>query len=233
MEDVELLSIQIGKTKQYQQEKQDGKIFKAYTTSFKKNLVSGPVEITKNGLKGDEVADSKHHGGVDKAIFANSFSNYARWAKNLEVENLSFGALGENFTIEGLSEKSVNIGDIHAFGDVVLQVSQPRKPCYKISHFWRNLNFTKSIYESGLTGWYYRVLTPGFIKAPCRVIVEKTDKFRISILDANRSFRNPRADQDIYNNLSKHPFLADAWKKDIIKRYELKDSSFPVYMETP
>ncbi|NLC28633.1 MAG: MOSC domain-containing protein, partial [Campylobacteraceae bacterium] len=185
------------------------------------------------GLLGDEVSDTKHHGGVDKALFANAFTNYPKWAKFLGQKSLNFGALGENLTIEGLDEKSVHIGDIHIFGEVTLQVSQPRKPCYKISRCWHNLAFTQEIYESGLTGWYYRVLSVGSIGAPCEIIVKKIDEAKISILDANRSFRNPKEHKEICEILSKHEALADAWKNDIIKRYKTYDTSFPSYMQDP
>jgi MOSC domain-containing protein YiiM len=180
-----------------------------------------------------EVADRANHGGEDKAIFANAMSHYLEWAKALHVKELPCGAMGKNLSIDGLDEKSVCIGDIHAFGEVVLQVSQPRKPCYKISRYWHSQSLTHDIYASGFTGWYYRVLEGGSLQAPQEIQIIQKDPDTINIASANAAFREPSLHPKICEILANHPSLANAWRLDIAKRFRNKTAKKPDYMMQP
>ncbi|DAB27699.1 MAG: molybdenum cofactor biosysynthesis protein [Sulfurimonas sp. RIFOXYD12_FULL_33_39] len=205
-----VLSIQIGKVKSYE----------GWESASVKESVSSAVFASKSGFIGDEVADKIHHGGTDKAIFANSYENYENWAKFLDLKELPFGALAENLTISGLHESSVCLGDIHKIGSAVLQVSQPRKPCWKISKRWDNKKFTSEIYTSGLTGWYYRVLEEGDIKAGDEVEIIKHDEAKISILEANTAFANPLEHRDILEKIVDISSIAESYKVSVLKRLE-------------
>lgn len=115
-------SLQVGKVQK----------FENWETGSFKNEVDC-IEITFDKILEDEVADKKNHGGFDKVVFANSLENYSDWCKFLGADSLLPGSLGENLTISGLDESNVFLGDIHQIGEVMLQVVQPRKPCWKIS----------------------------------------------------------------------------------------------------
>ena len=145
-----LVSLQVGKIKDY------GK----FKSAFIKDIYLQDAFISTLGLSENEIADTKHHGGLQKAVFANALENYEFWEKFLG-QKLRYGAMGENLTLSGLDEKSVCVGDVHRLGEVILQVSEPRSPCVKISKVHQKSDFCAKIFESGLSGWYYKVLKEG------------------------------------------------------------------------
>jgi MOSC domain-containing protein YiiM len=102
---------------------------KEATSGIGKSKVDRAVFLTELGLTGDEQADLVHHGGPDKAICVYSFDHYPHW-ENVLNRSLSFGAFGENFTVQHLNEGDVHIGDIFQIGTAVVQISQPRVPCW-------------------------------------------------------------------------------------------------------
>ncbi|MDD5158383.1 MOSC domain-containing protein [Sulfurimonas sp.] len=213
-----VISIQVGKAKAYG-DKQSGEFLEKYweSASFKE-VVNSKVFVGRYGIDGDEVADKTHHGGLEKAVFANSHENYKEWAEFLDVNELPFGALAENLTISGLHESSVFLGDIHKIGSTIMQVSQVRKPCYKIAKRWNNKKFTNEIYITGHTGWYYRVLKEGEIVAGDEVVVQKSDESRVSILDANMAFANPIKHRDILDEILTIYSIAPNYRASIEKR---------------
>lgn len=132
-----------------------------------KHPVAGPVAVARLGLEGDEQADLSVHGGPDKAVYAYPASHYPRWAGEQPylADRLEPGAFGENLTIEGLVEDDLCVGDIHAIGSARLQVCQPRQPCYKFALRLNDARAPKAMVRSGRSGWYYRVLTEGSLRA--------------------------------------------------------------------
>ncbi|MEK6658511.1 MAG: MOSC domain-containing protein [Campylobacterota bacterium] len=213
-----IISLQIGKVKSYGNK--DSKDFsdKQWESGSFKEVIDTQVWAGKVGFIGDEVADKVHHGGTEKAIFANSYENYESWAKFLGLKTIPFGALAENLTIFGFHESSVCLGDIHKMGSAVLQVSQPRKPCWKISKRWNNKKFTNEIYTSGLTGWYYRVLEEGFIEAGDKIEILLHDEAKISILDANKAFADPSKYRELLEKIANIPSIAPSYKTSVEKR---------------
>src|ERR1700686_4067031 len=111
-----LSSIQIGKPASYGSEDAADPHDKPWTTGFFKAPVEGPVWVGTTNLEGDGQADLENHGGVDKAVLAYSADHYPRWRRELGMPDLPYGAFGENFTITGLSEESVHVGDIYGIG---------------------------------------------------------------------------------------------------------------------
>lgn len=213
-----LISIQVGRIKSYGDKESKEFLEKEWESASVKEAVNGKVWVGKTGLSGDEVADKLHHGGVEKAVFANSYENYKEWCEFLGLDSIPFGALAENLTISGLHESSVCLGDIHKIGSVVLQVSQPRKPCWKIAKRWNNKKFTNEIYTTGLTGWYYRVLEEGFLETGDEVTVVSQDESNVSILDANMAFANPIKYRDILEKILTISSIAPSYKASVEKR---------------
>lgn len=215
---IKLISVQVGRVKSYGDKDSKAFLEKYWESASFKEVVNGKVFVGKTGLAGDEVADKIHHGGLEKALFANSYENYEEWAEFLALETIPFGALAENLTISGLHESSVCLGDIHKIGSALLQVSQPRKPCWKIAARWRNKKFTNEIYTTGLTGWYYRVLEEGFVEAGDEVNVVSQDESKVSILDANMAFANPIKYRDILEKIANISSIALSYKISVTNR---------------
>lgn len=164
MQTPRLASIQVGMPKSIAAEHAPDPAGRSWTSAFGKQHVGGPVWVARLNLTGDLQGDTVHHGGPDKAVLAYAADHYRTWHAELEGLDLPHGAFGENFTTEGLDETRVYIGDTFAVGSAIVQVSQPRQPCWKIAAFWRAKDLTARVEASGRTGWYYRVLREGFVE---------------------------------------------------------------------
>src|SRR5258708_20503693 len=93
----------------------------------------GAVAVGPLGLEGDQQADMSVHGGTEKAVYAYAASHYPHWARQFPDLDFTGGAMGENLTLAGMEEANICVGDIHAIGTVLLQVCQPRQPCFKFA----------------------------------------------------------------------------------------------------
>jgi len=123
---MKLLSVNVSQPKEVEH---NGK---TVTTGIFKEPVTGRVIVRKLNLDGDGQADLKHHGGEHKAVYAYPFEHYAFWRGELDRDDLTPGQFGENFTVEGMLEDEVHIGDVFRVGKALVQVTQPRVPCSKI-----------------------------------------------------------------------------------------------------
>lgn len=137
----------------------------AVPSGFVKTAVPGPVEVRALGLSGDEQADMSVHGGPEKAVYAYALDHYAVWQADLphHAAALAPGAFGENLTIAGLDEAALRVGDVHAIGTALLQVCQPRQPCFKLALRFQDNRLPRAMTKTGRSGWYYRVLREGTI----------------------------------------------------------------------
>ncbi|KAI1634846.1 pyruvate kinase-like protein [Biscogniauxia mediterranea] len=137
-------------------------------TGIDKNLRGGRIPVSMLGLEGDE-HDLTFHGGRDKAIHGYCSSHYSKWREEFPEAATRFkpGGFGENFVTAQMNERNVCIGDIMSVGDdgLLLQVSLPRQPCFKLNHRFQLKNFAPNTYKLSRTGWYYRVLRPGSVQA--------------------------------------------------------------------
>jgi MOSC domain-containing protein YiiM len=135
-------------------------------SGFVKHARAGAVRVTHLGLEGDRQADLTVHGGAEKAVYGYAASHYPAWAAEFpaQAENFSNGAMGENLTIAKLEEGDIYVGDVHAIGTALLQVCQPRQPCFKLALRHNNNRLPKAMVRSGRAGWYYRVLREGQLR---------------------------------------------------------------------
>jgi MOSC domain-containing protein YiiM len=131
------------------------------TTGIFKQPVSGRVALRKLNLDGDRQADLKVHGGEYKAVYCYPVEHYAYWQNELPDRDLPFGIFGENFTVEGLLERSVHLGDRYAVGSAEVVVTQPRLPCYKLGVRFQSDEMVKRFLASARTGFYLAVRREG------------------------------------------------------------------------
>ncbi|ETI70754.1 MOSC domain-containing protein [Neobacillus vireti] len=135
-----------------------------WTSAIFKEPVEGPIWVGKTGLTGDGQGDLKHHGGPEKAVFAYSFENYRYWQEQLDIKEISSGGMGENLVMGNVNEETIAIGDTFQIGEAVIQVSQPRQPCWKPARRFKVKNLALLLQNTGKTGWYFRVLKEGYVK---------------------------------------------------------------------
>lgn len=157
-------SLQLGKPKTVEAAESGEWWDKEWTSGIFKEPVSGPVWLAHLGLDGDGVADLRVHGGVDKAVCSYPSEHYALWREEAGGLSFPFGAFGENFTTSGLLEDEVCVGDVYEIGEAVVQVTQPREPCWKPSRRWRIKDLAARILETGRTGFYFRTLRHGHVE---------------------------------------------------------------------
>jgi MOSC domain-containing protein YiiM len=144
-------------------------------SGIKKSSISNmaqanPVDVNTLGVIGDEQADLTVHGGLEKAIYVYPQEHYPFWNALLSRElktpfDLQPGAMGENFTITGLLESEVYVGDTLQIGDLEFVVTKLREPCFKFNAKMRYKGAAKAMLQSGYCGWYVRVITPGKLMA--------------------------------------------------------------------
>jgi MOSC domain-containing protein YiiM len=131
-----------------------------------KRPVQGAVAVAKLGLAGDEQADLSVHGGLGKAVYAYPSEHYTFWAAQRlaalkREEPLPPGSMGENLTLQGVLEKDIWIGDRLHIGSVLLEVSEPRQPCFKFNVKMGFPHAAKMMIQSGFSGFYLCVVQPG------------------------------------------------------------------------
>jgi MOSC domain-containing protein YiiM len=138
-------------------------------TSIFKSAVAGSVHVSPTNVDGDQQSDLTVHGGHAKAVYGYPSEHYAFWKRELGVEELPWGAFGENLTTEGLLERTLRIGDRLRVGTVELEVTQPRYPCFKLGVRFGRDDMVKLFSKSGRSGFYFSVVREGIIQAGDRV----------------------------------------------------------------
>jgi len=151
-------------------------------TGIFKLPVTGPVMVRKLNIDGDEQGDLKVHGGVDKAVYCYAAEHYPAWREEL-ARDLPYGTFGENLTVTGLLEDEIHVGDVLEVGDAVLEVSDPRQPCYKLGIKMGDQGIIKQFEESGRSGFYCRVLQEGMIEPGQPITLRDRDESQPTIAD--------------------------------------------------
>lgn len=134
-------------------------------TGVFKEPVESRVMLRRLNVDGDGQADLENHGGLFRAAYAYTWENFEHWRKTLGLDELRPGKFGENFTVIGMLEDKVCIGDVFRIGGAVVQVTQPRPPCFKLGIRMGRPNFPKAFLASGRVGFYMRVLEEGEVGA--------------------------------------------------------------------
>lgn len=213
-----LASIQVGRPRELGPEGAADPMDRPWTSGFLKEPVAGPVALRRTNLEGDGQADLVNHGGPDKAVCCYPAAHYPGWRTELGRPEMAHGAFGENFTIDGLAEPDVCIGDVFRVGGALVQASQPRQPCWKLARRWKLKTLTLTVQESGRTGWYFRVLAEGTVAAGD--LVERVERPHPgwTIAEANRVMHRDKDDRDAAAALAALPALSASWKATLTKR---------------
>ncbi|WP_308258421.1 MOSC domain-containing protein [Saccharothrix obliqua] len=181
-------------------------------SGIRKAPVRGPVGITSLGLVGDEQGDRKHHGGPDKAVLVYPGEHYPAWAAQLG--DLTAPTFGENLTTNGVLETDAVLGAVYAVGTAVLQVTQPRRPCYRLAVHHGVADMAVRTQRTGRTGFYCRVLRTGHVQAGDGVELLHRPRHGITAAEAHRVLNVDRADLAAARRLLDHPdVLPAAWAR--------------------
>ncbi|MHB1176728.1 MAG: MOSC domain-containing protein [Daejeonella sp.] len=189
MKDINIVSINIcGKSEILVADHQS-----ARTAYCKFPIGSESIDLGMTSLAGDMVQNKKHHGGNDKAICCYNSDHFSTWKNELGFD-LEPAAFGENLTLKGenANEQKVYIGDRYQLGDAVVEVSEPRGPCYVIGIRYNYKQFPVLLQQTGFTGFYLRTIQPGIVKKTDQLIHISSHPEKISVMDVNQvRYHNP------------------------------------------
>jgi MOSC domain-containing protein YiiM len=187
-------------------------------TSIFKFPVEGPVRVRAHNLDGDQQADLTVHGGPWKAVYLYPAEHYPHWGSELPGMDLPYGAFGENLTTEGLTEENAHIGDQFRVGSAILQVTQPRMPCFKLALRFGRADMVKRFWKSGRSGMYFSVVQDGELKRGDSIEQVSRDPEQVSVAAVLQLFKHETEDEDLLLRALRTP-LHGSWKRDIQERW--------------
>ena len=185
---------------------------KVVTTGIFKEPVTGRVKLHRLNLDGDGQADLWGHGGAFRAVYAYSFENYAYWADELGRDDFTIGQFGENFTVEGMLEDDIRVGDVFRVGSALVEVSQPRVPCYKLAMKMGIEGFQNRFMASGRMGFYFRVIEEGDVGAGDGIRLVTREPDAMTVREVNNLLYFDKTNLKASAQALDIPALAHGWK---------------------
>lgn len=179
---------------------------KSMATGICKRPVDGAVLVTEQGIPGDAIIATKHHGGLDQAIYAYSADDYDWWAATTGREYPA-GIFGENLTIRDLPT-DLRIGDRLLIGEVVLEATAPRIPCDTLSARMEDKGFGLAFRKAERPGIYFRVLNEGEIRVGDTVTLVESDSCDVSIVELFRHKYRLRHDPEVLRRYLEAPLAS-------------------------
>ena len=189
-------------------------------TGMFKTAVQSPIALGAEGLEGDQQADRRVHGGPDKAVHLYPTRHYAKLAAKFDHATtlLVPGSMGENLATPDLDEHDVRLGDVWQLGSALLQVCQPRNPCWKIDERFDADGMALFIDQHLLTGWYWRVLQPGVVHPTHTLVLHQQASHAPTLHQAMTLWRAHPPEVDALAALAETPGIAKAWQDKIRQR---------------
>ncbi len=188
-------------------------------------FAKAPVEaatvlVGATNIEGDRQADLSVHGGADKAVYAYPSDHWPWWEreKALPCRPASFG---ENLTVAGADETAIAIGDRFRWGEAVLEVSQPRAPCFKFAMCTNRADAPNLMTLSGRCGWYFRVIAPGRAPVADAVLMRETRAGGPSVRETFFAAFEPGCAAESLARVHAAPALAENWRSPIARRLGL------------
>ena len=198
-----------------------GKVADRYgmKTAIHKSLVETPIYLDYEGLEGDQCAEKKFHGGPDRALNHYPIEHYSYWSERFgNAQQWVAAGMGENLSTEGLTEDNVFLGDRFQWGEAVIEVSQPRSPCYKLNKRWGIADFSQQMQDTAKCGWLYRVIETGIVSKndPLELIYRAENSMTLKKV-CELFFGNPLNQQGLYL-LQQQSTLSDSWMTKVNQR---------------
>ena len=184
------------------------------TTSIWKSSVEGRVAVFGVNVAGDDQADREVHGGPDKAVYAYAREDTAWWERELGRE-LEHGNFGENLTVSGVDVTGAVVGELWEVGSAVLEVAQPRIPCWKLGARMEDASFPVHFAAAGRPGAYLRIVEEGEIGAGDEILVAERPGHGLTVGDVARIYHQERSRAAL---LLRAPELADGWREWALRR---------------
>ena len=181
------------------------------TTGIFKSPVEGPVALRRHNLEGDRQADLSVHGGPTKAIYVYPIQHYTYWRGELPDVDFGWGHFGENFTVDGMDEGSIYIGDEFSVGTTRLVVTEPRMPCSKLSVRFGRADMPKRFLQSQRTGLYFGVVEEGEVQAGDTLELLSKHPEGLSVADVTSLYTTERGNIALLKKAISVTALPDSW----------------------
>jgi ferredoxin-NADP reductase/MOSC domain-containing protein YiiM len=181
-------------------------------TGIWKDAVQGRCRVRRLNLDGDGQGDLAGHGGEHRAVFVYQIESYSYWQEQLRRRDFVYGQFGENFTVEGLSDGRVCIGDRYRVGSALFEVAQPRVTCYRVGIRMNEPRMAALLTSSGRPGFYFRVLEEGDVGAGDEIVRVEEDKGRMSVAEVNALLYSPPHPRDLLERASRIAALSPGWR---------------------
>lgn len=202
---------------------------KTVSTGIFKKPIEGRVKVRTLNIDGDGQADLIGHGGEMRAVYVYSHDNYPHWAKELGRNDFTMGQFGENFTVEGMSDHEIHIGDQFRIGTVLFEVSQPRVPCYKLAIKMKEEGFYSQILKSGRLGFYFRVIEEGEVGAGDEIQPVKGDPHGMNISEVNALMYFEKENYQGFRDALKIKALSPGWRSTFEDRLSKEKTTTKAY----
>jgi len=190
-------------------------------TGIFKFQVEGPLFLGENGVTGDHVMDGRYHGGKDKACYLYSADHYEYWKSSYPDADWEWGMFGENLTIENMNESHILIGDVFRIGGALVQITQPRQPCYKLGIRIGNPDIVKQFSLSDFPGAYLRILKEGIVNKGDSMVIVDTFPESPSLKTVFRMLYHDSFDREEIRRAADNNHLAASCRKDLVKKWGL------------
>jgi len=181
-------------------------------TGIGKNPVNGRCRVGRLNLNGDGQGDLAGHGGEQRAVFVYQIESYRYWQAELRRNDFVYGQFSENFTIEGLPDDAVCIGDRYRIGSAVFEVTQPRVTCYRIGIRMNEPRMPALLTSSGRPGFYFRVLEEGEVVAGDEIVKVAEANERMTVADINALLYSPDHPCDRLERALRIEALSPGWR---------------------
>jgi MOSC domain-containing protein YiiM len=181
------------------------------TTGIFKSPVEGPVALRKHNLDGDQQADLSVHGGPTKAVYVYPIQHYTYWRGELPDVDFGWGHFGENFTVEGMDEDSICIGDEFSVGSARVVVTEPRMPCFKLGVRFGRADMPKRFLKSQRTGFYFGVVEEGEVQAGDAVELLSKHRDGLSVADVTSLYTTDRGNVALLKKAIEASALPESW----------------------
>ena len=185
---------------------------KTVFTGVYKNPVTGPCRVGKLNLDGDGQGDLAGHGGEQRAVFVYQLESYCHWEKELERDDFTYGQFGENFTIDGLPDQDVCIGDRYQIGSAVFEVTQPRVTCYRVGIRMNDPRIPALLVSHHRPGFYFRVVREGEAQAGDEIRKIAAGPEQMSVAEVSALLYLPGHPRQQLLRALRIPPLSEGWR---------------------
>ena len=193
---------------------------RAHTTGIYKLPTDAPIQLGKETVQADHIANRAVHGGEDKACYIYGYNNYPFWQNRFPDLDWAYGMMGENLTIDHLDEAEAIIGNIYQLGEATVQISRPRQPCFKFAAKFGDEAVIELMIDHLLTGTYLRVIETGVVRVGDEFKLIKAQEPAVSIKQLVKLMFHYDSSQDhaIAEMILEHPAVSESDKKYIRRR---------------